>query len=197
MFKFVQRFIEKTSNLLFGDYVKQRDESYEELLAALDRKRGETPSEEKKVLSLEEARKIKREFFIKALQGGVASVYLDPRIRGVKVPERFRNQVPLVLNYSYRYHLADFDFEGGSIVASLSFGGVPFQCVIPWDAVMGIGNQGESTFYAFSGEPPELPDSGSLNRVESENPEFDEVSHERALERRKQFKVIKGGDSES
>lgn len=203
MFRVVQRLLERTSNFLFGDYAKERSESYQELLEALERRKDKVQpkdpemSDDSDALTLEEIRKVKRDFFARSLQSGVASVYLDPRVQGVKVPDAFRNQVPLVLNYSYRYHIADFEFHDDSIVASLSFGGVPYQCTVPWDAVMGIGNQGEGVFCSFTGEPPPPDEKRGLSKLESQNPQFDQDSHRQATERRKQFKVIKGGAGEN
>jgi len=193
MLKFVQRFMEKTANFLFGGYVQRETDSYETLLKAMERQQ-EPPPDEVHQVTPEQLHKMKREFFSRSLQGGIASLHFDPRMKGVVVPERFRKQELLVLNYSYRYHIADFDFDDDKVVASLSFGGNPFQCVVPWNAVMGIGNQAESMYYSFVAHDPlmKTDEKQSLQNIKNEKQEFDQVSHERALERRNQFKVIKG-----
>ena len=100
-----------------------------------------------------------------------------------------------IFNYSYRYHIADFNFDDSEVVASLSFGGNPFQCVVPWNAVMGIGNQAESMYYSFVAHDPTMQnqEKKSLHNIQNEKQDFDQASHDRALERRNQFKVIKGG----
>lgn len=193
MLKFVQKFVEKVSNFLIGDYVRRQENSYETLMKAMEKKEPEPPPDEVHHLTLEQMRIAKKEFFSRALQGGVASLYLDPRVQGVLVPDKLRGSPTLVLNYSYRYHIADFDFDNEKVIASLSFGGVPFQCVVPWDAVMGIGNQGESTFYSFVPDLPQAEDKTTLQSSENKKPEFDQVSHDRALENRKKFQVLKGG----
>ena len=194
MLKFVQRFLEKTANFFVGDYINRQEESYETILKALDgKKEPEIPPDEVHQLNQKQMKQAKREFFSKALQGGIASLYLDPRVEGVIVPEKFRGSPTLVLNYSYRYHIADFDFDDERVVASLSFGGFPFQCVVPWDAVIGIGNQAESTFYSFISHAPHVENKTPIeNKSSIDDPVFDQASHDRAIERRKQFQVIKG-----
>lgn len=194
MLKFVQRFLEKTANFFVGDYINRQEESYETILKALDgKKESEIPPDEVHQLNHKQIKQAKREFFSKALQGGIASLYLDPRVEGVIVPEKLKGSPTLVLNYSYRYHIADFDFDDERVVASLSFGGFPFQCVVPWDAVIGIGNQAESTFYSFVPHAPHVENKTPIeNKSSIDDPVFDQASHDRAIERRKQFQVIKG-----
>lgn len=197
MLKIVQKFADKMTNFLFGGYMSRQADSYEMLLKAMQNRPPEPAPEPEEVRTIppRQVRQMKRELFSKSLQGGIASLYLDPRVEGVKVPERFRGSPTLVLNYSYKYHIADFDFDDEKVVASLAFGGVPFQCIVPWDAVMGIGNQSESCYYSFVEQPPDFADGKqpiqAVGKVEDKI--FDEQSHQQALERRSQFKVIKGG----
>lgn len=193
MLKFVQKFVEKISNLLLGDYISRQENSYETLLKAIERKVPEPPPpDEVHHMTYLQMKKAKKDFFSRALEGGIASLYLNPRAEGVSVPSHLRNMPSLVLNYSYRYHIADFDFDDERVVASLSFQGTPYQCIVPWDAVVGIGNHSEEAFYSFGTYLSSVDDKTGLNAMESENPEFDQVSHERAVENRKKFKVIKG-----
>ncbi len=72
------------------------------------------------------------------LAKGVAMIHLDARREGVLVPERFKEDAHLRLNLSYRYSIPDFDANEERVQATLSFGGVPFQCVVPWAAIFGI-----------------------------------------------------------
>lgn len=125
-------------------------------------------------------RKIKREVFESSLEKGIASLHLDATVRGTRVPAHLSGQRNLVLNYSYRYQIPDFVFDEEGVVASLSFKGVPFQCVVPWDAVFGIGSHADGNFYSFVGASPE--------EKQTEEIEKDEVA-----ERRKGFKLIRGG----
>lgn len=194
MLKNLLSFIEKSAKRIFGPVANKEEYAIDELLTVFDNERRE--KDEKAISALEESRRTKRDFFSKALQGGIASVYLDPRLVDVKVPENFKGQDVLILNYSYRYHVADFDFDDEKIVASLSFNGVPRQTTVPWDAVIGIGNQSEGVFYSFVTDLPvamKNEEKKSVQKVENHDPIFDPVSHEKALERRKAFQVIKGG----
>jgi stringent starvation protein B len=195
MLKFIQQFLEKTTNLLIGNYIEKQNESYEAIMDALDsrKKCAHPPPEDTHSQNDRKMRQAKKEFFAKALQGGIASLYLDPRVVGVIVPEQFRGSSALVLNYSYRYHIADFDFNDERVIASLSFGGFPFQCVVPWDAVTGIGNHTENAFYSFTDSPPQVDDKAPLQVISrQEKLACDQKLHGAATERRKQFRVIKG-----
>ena len=63
---------------------------------------------------------------------------------------------------------------------------------------MGVGNQGEGTFFTFSHHDEHFKDAKTVQQiVTKEEKVFDQTSHDRALERRKQFQVIKGGKYES
>ena len=53
------------------------------------------------------------------------------------VPESCSSRI-VHLNFSYRYRIDDFCVDEKGIRASLSFGGVPQFCDIPWSAVCGI-----------------------------------------------------------
>jgi stringent starvation protein B len=80
----------------------------------------------------------KKKMLLAYLARGVAMIHLDARREGVLVPERFKGDAHLRLNVSYRYSIPDLDLDEKRVQATLSFGGVPFQCVVPWEAVFGI-----------------------------------------------------------
>jgi len=42
------------------------------------------------------------------------------------------------LNLSYRYAIPDLVVDDQRVQATLSFGGRPFQCILPWQAIFGI-----------------------------------------------------------
>ncbi len=69
------------------------------------------------------------------IEEGMVSVTLDPRLKGVSVPDRFADRPELVLNFSYRFFIDDFMFNEHAVCASLSFSGKPYFCVVPWSAV--------------------------------------------------------------
>ncbi|MEY3014690.1 MAG: hypothetical protein RIT45_3425 [Pseudomonadota bacterium] len=78
--------------------------------------------------------------FGELLELGVTALHLDARIDSVRVPPWLRDRGWLVLNYSYRYNIADFEFDDQGVFASLSFGGRPFPCWVPWSAVFAISD---------------------------------------------------------
>lgn len=80
----------------------------------------------------------KRDLFVKVLAKGVVSVVLDACAPGVKVPPRYQATRDLVLNFSYDFHIPDFNFNDVAIWATLSFDEGEFFCWVPWSSVLGI-----------------------------------------------------------
>lgn len=98
----------------------------------------------------------KRRCFERLLDLGVATLHLDPRKPGVQVPKKFAGQEMLLLNYSYRYHIQDFRFDDREVVATLTFQGVPFQCVVPWTSVFAVTNPAREGLVWEEDVPAEL-----------------------------------------
>jgi stringent starvation protein B len=80
----------------------------------------------------------KRQTLLAYLKAGLAMVHVDARRPGVSVPTRYTQDAHLRLNLSYRYSIPDLQIGDFEVKATLSFGGVPFLCVLPWDAIFGI-----------------------------------------------------------
>jgi stringent starvation protein B len=80
----------------------------------------------------------KKQVLLAFLDRGVAMLHLDARRPGVQVPQQHAQDAHLRLNLSYRYGIPDFDVGDQRVQATLSFGGRPFRCIIPWTAVFGI-----------------------------------------------------------
>lgn len=80
----------------------------------------------------------KRETLLEYLERGVTMVHLDARRPGVAVPTQFAGEAHLRLNVSYRYGIPDLLVDDRRVQATLSFGGRPFQCQLPWSAIFGI-----------------------------------------------------------
>lgn len=112
----------------------------------------------------------KRAHFRRLLEDGIATLHLDPRVAGVEVPAHLRDQAMLLLNYSWRYHLDDFAFEGDEVIASLSFQGVPFLCVVPWRAVFAITDPRREGQVWPDALPPELRDPPEQSHAEDLRP---------------------------
>lgn len=80
----------------------------------------------------------KKQTLLQFLARGVAMVHLDARRPGVVVPTQFEGEAHLRLNLSYRYSIPDLVVDERRVQATLSFGGRPFQCLMPWESVFGI-----------------------------------------------------------
>jgi stringent starvation protein B len=95
----------------------------------------------------------KRQTLLHFLERGVTMVHLDARKDGVVVPPQYAQEPHLRLNLSYRYNIPDLEMSDCLIQATLSFGGRPFRCVLPWTSVFGI------TSHAGEGQvwPEDLP----------------------------------------
>ncbi len=95
-------------------------------------------------MSLVDRNRAKLRCFRSLLESGVTALHFDARAPGVSVPERLRRDPWLVLNYSYRYNVADFTFDDNEVRATLQFGGQPHLCVVPWTAVFAITDDGRT-----------------------------------------------------
>lgn len=76
--------------------------------------------------------------FAAALKQGITTLVLDARVAGVRVPSMYASQKDLRLNFSYRFGLKDFMFDGQGVEATLSFSEGYFFCQVPWEAVFAI-----------------------------------------------------------
>ncbi len=123
----------------------------------------------------------KAKFFLTLLQDGVASLHFDPRAAGVVVPPRFARQCSLVLNYSFNYHISDFNVDDQSVVATLTFAGQPCCCTVPWHAVYAMRSEVNGAMKAWPEalpaelqhelfSPPQRPSAGRRAAVTSPLP---------------------------
>src|SRR3989449_10446544 len=96
----------------------------------------------------------KKETLLAYLARGIAMVHLDARRAGVVVPSQYSMDAHLRLNLSYRYGIPDLDISDQRIQATLSFGGRPFRCVLPWGSVFAITCHGTGAGQVW---PEDLP----------------------------------------
>ena len=80
----------------------------------------------------------KLRMFARLIEKGMVMVTVDTRANEVRVPTRFGGELQLNLNFSHRFGLEDFDYDDVGVRASLSFGGTPAFCDLPWTAVYGM-----------------------------------------------------------
>ncbi len=86
---------------------------------------------------MERDNKNKYDFLVQLLSEGDAMVCLDARYPEVDVPGSHKDNpaLSLVFNLNFR---RPFDIQETGIFATLSFGGRPHKCVIPFEAVWSI-----------------------------------------------------------
>jgi stringent starvation protein B len=115
----------------------------------------------------------KRQTLLHFLERGVAMVHLDARKPGVVVPSQYAEEAHLRLNLSYQYGIPDFEISDGRIQATLSFGGRPFQCLLPWESIFGITSRtGEGQVW-----PEDLPGEVMEGIATRRDPKALEAAH--------------------
>ena len=81
--------------------------------------------------------KNKYDFLTQMLSEGDAMVCLDARLPNVDVPVSHKGNPALSLVFSLNFK-RPFDVQEDGIYATLAFGGRPYKCVIPFEAVWSI-----------------------------------------------------------
>ena len=80
----------------------------------------------------------------------VVRLFISSAATGVILPRKcFDNPVANIdIGYGMHKPMGAFD-DNARIEATLSFGGVPFRCIIPWDSIFGIGPEPDPQATAF------------------------------------------------
>ena len=81
--------------------------------------------------------KNKYDFLIQLLSEGDAMVCLDARLPNVDVPASHKGNAALSLVFNLNFK-RPFDVQENGIYATLAFGGRPYKCIIPFEAVWSI-----------------------------------------------------------
>jgi stringent starvation protein B len=91
------------------------------------------------------------------LARGPVLVHVDARRAEVNVPARFRADASLVLRFGYSLSpaIADLTVDDNAIGGTLTFGGQPFRCVLPWTAVYAAMVEGEQRGTVWPEDVPE------------------------------------------
>jgi stringent starvation protein B len=82
----------------------------------------------------------KRATLLRLLAEGMVLVHLDARSDGVSVPEKFATDPELRLNLSYRFASRDLTLGPDALSCTLSFGGFPFLCVLPYPSIFAVNS---------------------------------------------------------
>ncbi|NVB84045.1 MAG: hypothetical protein HOV81_37060 [Kofleriaceae bacterium] len=99
----------------------------------------------------------KRKTLEALLTRGPVLVHVDARRSEVSVPARFRADPSLVLRFGYTLSpaIADLNVDDDAISGTLTFGGQPFHCVLPWTAVYAAMVEGEQRGTVWPEDVPE------------------------------------------
>ena len=114
----------------------------------------------------------KQQAFLALLKEGSTSLHLDARRPGVMVPDAFRQDAHLMLQYGYDLAISipDLEVDEYGVRATLSFSRAPHLTVIPWTAVYAIASvDGRGVLYPedvpgdvsvmSAAEPGEVPEA--------------------------------------
>ena len=105
----------------------------------------------------------KRKTLEALLTRGPVLVHVDARRAEVDVPARFRADASLVLRFGYSLSpaIADLTVDDTAIGGTLTFGGQPHHCVLPWTAVYAAMVEGEQRGTVWPEDVPEDVLTGS------------------------------------
>ncbi|MBV8760618.1 MAG: hypothetical protein JO257_25220 [Deltaproteobacteria bacterium] len=99
----------------------------------------------------------KRKTLESLLARGPVLVHVDARRADVSVPPRFRADPSLVLRFGYNLSpaIVDLAVDEDCISGTLTFGGQPHRCVLPWTAVYAAMVEGEQRGTVWPEDVPE------------------------------------------
>ncbi len=145
----------------------------------------------------------KRALLEQLLEQSMVMVTIDARMRGVVVPDHLAADPQLRLNLSYRFGLP-MQIDDSCIEATLTFGGVPFPCRLPWNSIYVMVPHSSGEPYFFPADAPVGPfdeglpagagDSAAARRFEvvaGENSEAAEGEAPRTPPKRGHLRVVK------
>src|SRR5512142_841930 len=91
------------------------------------------------------------------LARGPVLVHVDARRAEVSVPPRFRADPSLVLRFGYQLSpsIGELVVDDDAIAGTLTFGGQPFRCILPWTAVYAAMVEGEQRGTVWPEDVPE------------------------------------------
>lgn len=105
----------------------------------------------------------KREVVSRLLGDGPILIHLDARKEGVAVPASLADDPRLVLRFGYGLTpaIADLDIGEEALAGTLSFGGVPHRCVLPWPAVYAVVSEMDQRGMVWPDDVPPEAMSGA------------------------------------
>ena len=122
----------------------------------------------------------KREVAGQLLEQGAILVHVDPRRSGVSVPAAFCTDPKLVLRFGYGLTpaIADLDLSDEALCGTLSFGGHPHHCVLPWAAVYAVVSEADQRGMVWPDDvPAEALADEDADAAEAEPPAASKRDH--------------------
>ena len=109
----------------------------------------------------------KREVAGQLLEQGAILVHVDPRRAGVSVPASLHADPKLVLRFGYGLSpaIADLDLGDDALCGTLTFGGQPHHCVLPWSAVYAVVSEADQRGMVW---PDDVPAEALADEAEAE-----------------------------
>jgi stringent starvation protein B len=132
----------------------------------------------------------KRELVEKLLTDGPILVHIDARRDDVSVPGGFRRDPKLVLRFGYGLtpSIVDLSIDGEGIAGTLTFGGIPHRCVLPWPAVYAVVSEVDQRGMVW---PDDVP-AAVVDQLADETGEAEPPAREAAEpSRRSHLKLVK------
>ena len=105
----------------------------------------------------------KRKLVEELLLLGPLLVQVDSTRDDVNVPDHLKDDVRLILRFGYSLTpaIVDLIVDDTGVSGTLSFGGVPHRCVLPWRAIYGVVVEGQEKGMVWPDHvPPEVMQAG-------------------------------------
>jgi stringent starvation protein B len=138
----------------------------------------------------------KQELLESLLERGMVMITLDARRPGVDVPAHFADDPRLRLNLSYRFQLP-LDMNEWGVRASLTFGGMPHECKMPWNSVYQMYSHATKDQFLFPADVPEDLVQATLAQGEDTATPIQPSQAQPAAKSRPRFTVVEGSVQDS
>lgn len=100
----------------------------------------------------------KRDVIRELMERGPVLVHVDARGDDVSVPLRLKRDAKLVLRFGYGLTPAipDLDISDTALSGTLTFGGVPHHCILPWHAVYAVVSESDQQGMVWPQDVPAI-----------------------------------------
>ncbi len=131
----------------------------------------------------------KQTFITEILEEGPVLLHVDARRDGVSVPDRLKVDPRLVLRFGHGLApaITDLTLNDDEISGTLTFGGVPFHCTLPWPAVYAAVSEVSQQAMVWPDDVP-LEVLDEMARREGDTPPLRSVPESEAVEAKRSAK---------